>query len=62
MLSPGWGAPSPWGRLLGEVQKETNNIREEGDELLVEVAEAEERPHGFNTLRGRPFLDGLQFY
>ena len=55
-------APSPWGGLLDKVQEMASNVREGGDELRVEVAEAEKGSHSFDCLGERPFLDGLEFY
>ena len=55
------GTLHPRGQLFGEVQERVIDIREEGDELPVEVAKSEEKPYGLDDFRVGLFPDGLEF-
>ena len=53
--------PDPGVPLFGEIQEGASDVREGGDELLVEVTKSKEGSYSLDICWGRPFSDGLEF-
>jgi len=52
--------PVPLKALFGEIDEGAGNIRVVGDELPIEVGEAEERAYVFDLGGGRPLGDSVE--